>query len=244
MDKVPNPELSVVLPAYLEEENLRVLLPRLSFTLIEMGVSYEIIVVDTRPPMDHTPNVCRENSIRYIQRRGSNSFGSAVRTGIDEAKGRRIIFMDADGSHTPEFVPQLYQRAHEADVIIASRYVQGGATENTPVLIFMSLILNFTYALVLGLKCKDVSNSFKIYRAEQLKELELTCENFDIVEEILYKLRVLNKGFSIIEVPFVFKKRIFGETKRNLVTFVLTYLITILKLRFSPARRKREQLQS
>lgn len=238
MDQKPNLDLSVVLPAYLEEENLRVLLPRLLRTLEGMKVSFEVVIVDTKQPMDHTEKVCRENGVRYVRRRGCNSFGSAVRTGIEEVKGRSVLFMDADGSHTPEFIPQLWSRSGEADVVIASRYVEGGVTENTKALILMSLMLNWTYSLVLGLKCRDVSNSFKIYRAEQLKELELSCENFDIVEEILFKLRKLNKGFKIIEIPFTFKKRMFGETKRNLFAFILTYLVTIVKLRLMPVRRK------
>lgn len=234
----PPPDLSVVLPAYLEEENLRVLLPRLLSTLRAMGTAFEILVIDTETAMDNTGGACKEHGVHYLNRKGGNSFGNAVRTGIHHARGRRILFMDADGSHTPEFIPGLYRHIDEADVVIASRYVEGGVTENTKTLVIMSLVLNWTYAFVLGLRCKDVSNSFKIYRGQQLKEIELTCDNFDIVEEILYKLRVLNPGLTIKEIPFCFKKRMFGETKRNLVTFIMTYLITILKLRLMPIRRK------
>lgn len=233
-----NLDLSVVMPSYLEEENLRLILPRLHSTLRGMGLGYEIVVVDTMTAMDHTEAVCKEQNVKYVRRAPSNTFGSAVRSGIKAAEGRRVLFMDADGSHTPEFIPDLYKRAKEADVVIASRYIDGGVTENSASLKWMSQILNWTYSIVLGLNCKDVSNSFKIYRTDQLKDLELKCENFDIVEEILFKLKVLNKGFKIIEVPFTFKERMFGETKRNLVTFIITYVFTLIKLRFTPVRRK------
>jgi len=96
----------------------------------------------------------------------------------------------------------------------------------------MSKILNWIFSRVLGLNCKDVSNSFKIYRTSQLKLLNLKCNNFDIVEEILYKLKINNKNIKFREVPYFFKKRIFGKTKRNLFLFVLTYAYTIMKLRF------------
>ena len=238
MDKKLNMDLSVVLPAYLEEENLRILLPRLKLVLSGLAIQSEILIIDTETPMDCTGDVCRDHKVRYLNRVGDNSFGSAVRTGIAGARGQHVLFMDADGSHAPEFIPKLYQHVAHADVIIASRYVEGGYTENSKLLVLMSLVLNITYSLALGLRCKDVSNSFKIYRASQLQELELSCDNFDIVEEILYKLRVLNPGFKIVEVPFGFKKRMFGETKRNLVAFIFTYLITILKLRFMPVRRR------
>lgn len=237
MDRT-NLDLSVVMPSYLEEENLRLILPRLHTVLEQLKIHYEILVIDTKEPMDHTEAVCKEHNARYVRRVPSNTFGSAVRTGIEFAQGQHVLFMDADGSHTPEFIPDLYKNINKADVIIASRYINGGVTENSASLKLMSRVLNLTYAWVLGLKCKDVSNSFKIYKRSQLQELELKCENFDIIEEILFKLKVLNKGFSVLEVPFTFKERMFGETKRNLVAFIITYVFTLIKLRFAPVRKR------
>ena len=224
-------DLSVVLPAYLEEENLRILLPRLNDVLKKMNCDFEILVVDTMTPLDNTKDACIKNSVRYVPRKNGNFFGDAVRTGISVANGKHILFMDADGSHTPEFIPVLWEHRNTHDLVIASRYVDGGFTENSAALIWMSRILNFTYALVLGLNCKDVSNSFKLYRAEHLKSLSLKCNNFDIVEELLFKICKNNRSLNIKEVPFSFKKRMFGDTKRNLFVFILTYLYTIVRLR-------------
>jgi dolichol-phosphate mannosyltransferase len=225
-------ELSVVLPAYQEEENLRNLLPRLLKTLQTMDVSSEVLVIDTISPMDRTKEVCEENRVRYIERRVDNYFGSAVRTGINEAHGKYIVFMDADGSHPPEFIPEIFLFAEKYDVVIASRYINKGRTENSFALIVMSRIVNWTFSIILNLPCKDVSNSFKVYRGDQLKSIKLTCNNFDIVEEILFKLRRAHPLIRFKEVPFVFKKRMFGETKRNLFLFIITYIFTIIKLRF------------
>lgn len=224
--------LSVVLPAYREEENLRILLPRLIKTLQALRLQYEIIVVDTQDPMDETLDVCMQQSVSYVPRLGGNRYGDAVRTGINEARGQYILFMDADGSHTPEFIPKLIEFVGSHDVVIASRYIDKGYTENSYYLVLMSRVLNLTYSLVLNLPCKDVSNSFKIYRSIHIKQIKLQCNNFDIVEEILFKARRLNPDSTIKEVPYTFKKRMFGETKRNLFVFVLTYIFTIIKLRF------------
>ena len=226
-------KFSLVLPAYLEEENLRFLLPRLKSTLDSYGSAYEIVVVDTSKKLDMTEEACTDFGVRYVNRSPGDTFGDAVRTGIREAQGQWILFMDADGSHSPEFVPRLLKETEDYPIVIASRYTEGGMTENTAVLRWMSWILNVTYAIVLGLKVKDVSNSFKIYRADLLKSLTLKCQNFDIVEEILYKIVRKNQGIQIKEIPFAFKKRIFGETKRNLFTFILTYIFTMIRLRFS-----------
>ena len=224
--------LSVVLPSYNEEENLRLLVPRIRHACEEMTDSHEIIIVDTITPMDGTPELCEEQGVRYVNRAGGNLYGDAVRTGIAEATGRYTIFMDADGSHPPHFLADLFARREEADIVVASRYVEGGFTENSQVLVWMSWIVNVGYRVVLRIKCKDVSNSFKLYPTEALKRLELRCGNFDIVEELLYKMVRQNPGFRIAEVPFSFKKRMFGQTKRNLVSFIFSYVVTLAKLRF------------
>jgi dolichol-phosphate mannosyltransferase len=225
------PEITLIVPSYREEENLRLLFPRLKEVLKQTGMSHEIMVVDTQKPLDKTEDVCREYSVRYVPCQEPDSYGAAVRTGIREAQGKYIVFMDADGSHAPEYIPEILKFRDEADVVGASRYVEGGDNENARVLIMMSWIVNFVYSFVLGLNCKDVSNSFKLYKAAQLKTLKLHCGNFDIIEEILFKL---NRRFKIKikEIPFTFKKRKFGESKRNLFVFMMTYFFTLLKLRF------------
>ncbi len=227
-----NIKLSVILPSYLEEENLRLLLPRLKTVIKRLSINSEIIVVDTIDPLDGTEEVCKSNEVNYVSRENGNSFGDAVRTGIKTAQGEYILFMDADGSHPPEFIPSMYHYLTDYDIVIASRYISGGYTENNKLQIFMSRALNVVYSLVLNLNCNDVSNSFKIYKGSLLKSINLYSTNFDIVEEILFKICKNQKGVKIKEVPFTFKKRLFGKTKRNLILFMFTYLYTLLKLRF------------
>jgi dolichol-phosphate mannosyltransferase len=224
--------LSVIMPSYLEEENLRLLLPRLNNAVSQHIDSYEIIVVDTIKPLDDTYHVCTANNAKYVNRESGNSYGDAVRTGIKEAKGKYFLFMDADGSHPPEFISNMLPYMSQYDVVIASRYMAGGFTENSKLLVAMSRILNIIYSIVLNLRCKDVSNSFKIYNAQYIHGLSLYCNNFDIVEEILFKISKKNRDLTIKEIPFSFKKRMFGETKRNLLIFMISYVFTLLKLRF------------
>lgn len=96
----------------------------------------------------------------------------------------------------------------------------------------MSYITNKTYSIILNLQYKDISNSFKLYKTVWLKDLTLRCKNFDIVEEILYKIKKNHKELTVLEIPYSFKQRLFGHTKRNLFVFILTYIVTILRLRF------------
>lgn len=226
-------QLSVVIPAYLEEENLRLILPRLATVLASLGVRHEILVIDRTRAHDATEQVCRETGARYVNRAPGDSYGDAVRTGLAAALGESVVFMDADGSHAPEFVPTLFAARAGQDVVIASRYVAGGETDNRPYLILLSRFVNLAYSVVLGLNVKDVSNSFKLYAGDQARVLTLTSDNFDIIEELLYKMKKANPKIRILEVPFSFKERMFGHTKRNLIAFALSYLVTLIRLRLS-----------
>jgi dolichol-phosphate mannosyltransferase len=219
-----------VLPAYEEAANLDQLLPQLHAVARSLVPDYEILVVDTESPRDETPAVCQRHAARYVPRRGGNLYGHAIRTALAEARGRRVVLMDADGSHNPSFLPLLWAQRDNADLVIASRYVRGGKTENPAVLIFMSLMVNVVFRVFLGLNCSDVSNSFRLYRGDDLRALRLRCDHFDIVEEILVKLVFSRRGYRVVEVPIIFEKRKAGRTKRNLLLFAFGYAVTLVRL--------------
>lgn len=220
--------LSVVIPAYREADNLRVLLPKLHEAL--KGMDYDINIVDTMEAMDDTETVCRENGVNYVHRQGGNFYGDAVRTGFNVADKEFVLMMDADGSHSPADFAKLLKDCEQYDLTIGSRYVADGKTDNPWILIFMSQIVNVCFRLALGLKVKDISDSFRIYRAADVKALQLDCSNFDIVEEIIIKLSVYHPDYRIREVPITFNKRMYGESKRDLVKFAFSYISTIVKL--------------
>ena len=222
-------EISVILPAYLEAENLKMILPEIHDVLSDH--EHEILVLDTMEPMDETEFVCQENHAVYVPRVGGNYYGDAIRTGFQKAAGKYFVVMDADGSHNPKDILSFYETMEggQYDLVIGSRYCKGGHTENPAVLRMMSWALNVAYRIVFDLKVKDISNSYRMYRGEQVQALELECNNFDIVEEILIKL-ALTKGYRIKESPVSFNKRKAGESKRDLWKFILSYFKTMERL--------------
>ncbi len=219
-----------MLPAYEEAANLERLLPQLHAVARQLTANYELVVVDTQTPLDASPEVCRAQNTRYVARQGGNLYGHAIRTAQAEARGRHVVFMDADGSHNPDFLANLWRHREEADLVIASRYVAGGKTQNPALLIFMSLMVNYVFRFCLGLNCLDVSNSFRLYRGDDLRALRLKCNHFDIVEEILVKLVFSHRQYRIRELPFVFEQRKAGRTKRNLLLFAFGYVATLIHL--------------
>ncbi len=230
--------ISVIIPSYQEAENLKNILPLLKDGLSSIGAPFEILCVDTMEAMDDTEDVCASCGASYVKRIGGNNYGDAIRTGFAAAQYEYTVVMDGDGSHDPKYIKEFYaeiQNGH--DLIIGSRYTKGGDTQNPFVLKAMSYILNVTYRILFGIRTKDVSDSYRMYKTEQLKNLNFECDNFDIVEEILIKLVMSKKDYDIKEVPIYFEERKKGVSKRNLWKFVLSYIQTIRKLKAIQKRK-------
>ena len=225
-------DISIVLPAYKEAENLKNILPLINQTLGKANIDYEILVINTIIQMDDTESVCNKNQAICISREGGNLYGDAIRTGLKKARGKYIVVMDADGSHNPSDILRFYSEMKQKDytLIIGPRYCKGGYTDNNFILKFMSWILNVSYRIMFGLKVKDVSDSFRMYNADSIKKVELECDNFDIVEEILIKLKYGVSNFNVKEIPISFNKRVAGESKRDLLKFIKSYIQTMRKL--------------
>ncbi len=240
--ELPTVELSVVLPAYREADSLRTLLPGLVPVVQGLSNRYEIIVSDSMQPLDDTAAVCAANGVTHRPRTGGESYGDAVRSGILASRGKYVLLMDSDGSHNPKDTGKLWNSRTLADVVIGSRYVKGGNTENPYILILMSRVLNIAYRLAFKLPAEDVSNSFRLYRGDQVRSLSLVSNNFDIVEEILIRLVYGPTKSTVLEVPMTFEQRKAGESKRNLPLFLLTYLSSMRKmLRFRNEELEREK---
>ncbi|MDP9039441.1 MAG: glycosyltransferase [Acidobacteriota bacterium] len=235
---MPSPELSVVMPAYREADSLRTLLPVLVPAVRALAPEFEIIVADSLEPLDDTAAVCAAHGVKHFHRTGGNTYGDAVRTGIRASQGRRVLLMDADGSHNPNDIAQLWNPRERWDIVIGSRYVKGGQTENPAVLIWMSRALNYMYKFAFSLPVNDVSNSFRLYQGDQLRGLTLRSPDFDIVEEILIRLVYGPSKATVTEVPVTFEQRKAGESKRNLPAFMLSYMKSIRTMKRFMAEEK------
>ncbi len=231
------PGISVVLLAYQEAENLKILIPKIQeqldlITRLDKEL-YEVIVVDTAQPMDETPEICRQLGCRYVNQEEPH-FGGAFRTGIKYASYDKFLILDSDGSHNPQYIGDIYQKfiSSAADVVIGSRYVKGGYTNDAKVSIVMSHILNTAFRLCLGIQAKDISTDYRIYHTADLKAVFLENKNYDVLQEVLVKISLNkpNRKLNIVEVPITFEKRMFGISKRKLIPFIIDYIKSLSKL--------------
>ena len=222
-------DVTVLIPCIEEDKNLQFLLPKIKKILYKY--KYKIIVVGSQFKKDNAEAICKKHSVNFVRRKKNNNYGEAIKIGFKILNSKKIIVMDADGSHDPSFITNMLKFSKFNDLVIASRYVKGGDTKNNFFLIFLSRLLNICYSVILNISIKDISNSFRCYDAKIIKNLKLHCNHFDILEEILFKIIKKNRFVKIIEIPFVFKKRKYGKSKRNLF-FAISYLITLIKIKF------------
>jgi dolichol-phosphate mannosyltransferase len=225
-DAVDAIELTVAIPTRNEIETLPPLVDAIRGAIDPLGISYEILVVDGRS-LDGTPEAAAARGCRVVTQPG-RGLGDAVRHAFGEAHGRYVVTMDADHSHPPGLLGSLISRRSTADVILASRYVAGGASEDLPRRRILSRILNRVYGVVLGLPYRDLSTGYRLYRKAFLDTLRLTSLHYDIQEEAVF--RAHRAGGRILEIPLHFRPRAGGLSKAAIVAQGLFFARTLLRL--------------
>jgi dolichol-phosphate mannosyltransferase len=218
--------LSVLILARNESENLGVLLPRVSSTLdlMRRGKS-ETIVVDADSP-DGTADVARRFGARVV-RQTQSGYANALRQGFSECTGDFIVTLDADLSHGPEVVTALLQAIDNADIVIASRYIEGGAADMPTGRRTLSIVLNRIFGVALRLPIRDLSSGFRIYRRTALEQIHPRGNHFDVLPEIV-ALACL-RGFRVREVAFHYRDRTAGISKARVLAFMPSYLHTLFR---------------
>jgi dolichol-phosphate mannosyltransferase len=226
------PELAIVIPALNERRNVETLLPRLEEALSRLGVTHEIVVVDGGSP-DGTAEAAERLGARAVQQ-VERGYGGALMAGFAATRAGRIVTMDADLSHPPEFIETMWRQRETADVLIASRYVRGGGAEMPLSRYILSRILNAFFAVTLSVWLRDLSSGFRMYRREAVENLRLESRDFDVLEEILCLQSFA--GRRIRELPFHYRMRSEGQSHARIFKFGIAYLKTVRRLR----RRRRE----
>lgn len=213
---------TVVVPTYNEAENLR----GLTEQLWALSLPVEILVVDDASP-DGTgqiaDEIAQQNPSRFsvIHRTGLLGLGTAYVTGFRQALANGadvIVQMDADFSHSPNYLPEMVAQLANYDVVIGSRYTPGGGTDKEWGLgrKVLSSWANFYARAILGLRTYDATAGFRIWRAATLRGLGLErviSNGYVFQVEMAYLAERL--GYRIIELPIYFEDRRIGHSKMS-----------------------------
>tara|TARA_R110002049_G_scaffold27321_2_gene94228 strand:- start:429142 stop:430353 length:1212 start_codon:yes stop_codon:yes gene_type:complete len=212
--------VSVVVPTYQESENIEELVERVSATFAHLDEWIEIIIVDDASRDGTDEKIAqlqsRGRNVRMIERIDERGLSSAVLRGFDEAQGEILVCMDADLSHPPETLPTLIGalRDRQAEMVVGSRYVQGGTTDETW---GFFRHLNSRVATMMArpfTKIKDpMAGFFAVPREVYLRTRDWDPVGYKIGLEILVK----TKCRRVEEVPIHFTDRRRGESKLSLV---------------------------
>ncbi|MCC7109279.1 MAG: polyprenol monophosphomannose synthase [Deltaproteobacteria bacterium] len=209
----------VCLPTYNERENLVSLLDEILAT-----APVDVLVIDDNSP-DGTGSVAahyakKEPRVHVLSRPGKLGLGTAYLAGFRWGleRGYRFLFeMDADFSHQPRYLPELLRALDGADLVLGSRYTEGGGTENWGLHLRCLSRGGSLYArTVLGLPFSDLTGGFKLFRREVLEAIDLPsvhATGYAFQIELTY--RAWRKGFRIREVPIVFYERTAGRSKMD-----------------------------
>ena len=226
--------LAIVLPALREAQNLAGLLPQVHSVASALSVPYEVIVVTAAHDRATWDAAARARARVVLQT--APGYGEALRSGFAAASAARVLTMDADLSHEPRVIADLWRERHTADVLIASRYVEGGSAEMPLVRRALSRILNRVFARGLSLRVRDLSSGFRLYDRRLLQPEAYRARDFDILQEVL--VRLYAEGWRIREVPFRYRPRVAGSSHARVLAFGLSYartFWTLWKLRNSIA---------
>lgn len=218
-------DLTIALPALNEAENLSRLIPQIRETAAGLG-AHEILVIDGGSTDGTAGRAAALGARVHVQSRPG--YGIALQEAFRLARGEYVATMDADYSHDPAFLRDLWEARHRGAVVIASRYVPGGSSETGGLRPLLSRLLNLVYRRVLSLPLKDLSSGFRLYRRSILREVRITSRNFDALEEIL--IQIIGLGYPVVEVPFRYRARGEGTSKARLLRFGLQLARTLHRL--------------
>jgi glycosyltransferase involved in cell wall biosynthesis len=210
----------VVIPTYNERENLEIVVTRLHAAVPHA----DLLVVDDNSP-DGTGALAdalaeREDWVHVLHRTAKEGLGAAYLAGFAWARDKGydvVVEMDADGSHAPEQLPRLLAALEHADLVLGSRWVEGGEVRNWPrSRELLSRGGNAYTRLVLGLPLKDATGGYRAYRRTVLDPLldsGVASQGYCFQVDLAWQ--VWQAGHRVVEVPITFVERERGESKMS-----------------------------
>jgi dolichol-phosphate mannosyltransferase len=228
--------IMVMIPTYNEHENVEGLIHQ----ILELPINVQIMIVDDNSP-DGTGELAellasQDSRVHIVHRYDERGRASAGLAGFRAALRCEpidlIIEMDADFSHDPRDIPRLVEQSDKFDVVIGSRYVPHGQSLNCSLRnVLFSKIINRVDRALFHIPVRDASGGFKCYRRHVLETINLDdylAREYAVGLETLVKCRT--HGFSMVEIPIVFRNRVLGHSKAD-IHVLIEYPLTLLRLK-------------
>jgi glycosyltransferase involved in cell wall biosynthesis len=223
--------LSIIIPVYNEELTIGNIIDRAKAAAAQIGLKYEVIVVDDHS-YDRSLDVARRRNIRVFTLKEHLGKGYALRAGFAKAKGGIIVTIDSDGSHCPEELQEVLAPilTGKADMVIGSRYMNHKKAETRKLNKFGVSIFNYLIQIFTGVSITDSQSGYRAMKREVLTKQKTKSGGYEIESEMLVK--TAKAGFRVSEVPITFEQRTYGHSgvdpmvdgSKILLSIVTTYL--------------------
>jgi dolichol-phosphate mannosyltransferase len=212
----------LILPTYNEAQNVEAIVRAALAQLATTGLEHTVLVVDDGSP-DGTGQIADRlaeelSEVRVLHRRAKEGLGRAYLAGFEvalEGGAELVLEMDADFSHDPADLPRLIAAAGAADLVLGSRYVPGGGVENWGgTRRFLSRGGSWYARMLLGVPVRDLTGGFKCFNRRVLEGIDLRdvhADGYGFQIELTYM--AIQAGFTVAEVPILFRERREGSSK-------------------------------
>jgi dolichol-phosphate mannosyltransferase len=231
----------LVLPTYNEAENIGPLARAALAALQEAEMPHRVLIVDDSSP-DGTGQIADRlaaelEPVEVLHRERKQGLGRAYLAGFAralEGGAELIMEMDSDFSHDPRDIPRLIAAADAADLVLGSRYVPGGGISNWGFLRRLVSRGGSAYARwLLGVPVRDLTGGFKCFNRRVLETIDLSgvhADGYGFQIELTY--RAIKAGFTVAEVPIVFREREVGSSKMTArIALEAVWKVPALRLR-------------
>ena len=227
-------KLSVVIPAYNEEQSLPETLRALYATLKKYNIDHEIFVTNDNSK-DNTLNMLYElqrniPTLIFQTNKGPNGFGYAVRYGLERFTGDCVAVFMADMSDDAEDLVKFYNKMIEGnyDAVFGSRWIKGGKVIDYPKhKKVINRVANFIIQMMVGIKYNDTTNAFKLYKRETIEGIKpFISPHFNLTVEL--PLKTIVRGYTYAIVPNSWTNRKYGVSNLKIKEMGSRYFFILL----------------
>lgn len=226
-------KLSLVIPAYNEEESIAQTVNVFHDKLAEEGIPHEILVINDNSK-DGTEQVLLDlqksiSELKHLNNTPPNGFGFAVRLGLENFAGDYVAVVMADLSDSPKDLVAMYKKAIEGyDAVFGSRFMKGAKIIDYPLhKLVLNRFMNNVIRLLFLIKYNDTTNAFKLYSRETMQGLKpFLSHHFNLTVEL--PLKTIVRGYKYAVVPTDWTNRKYGVAKLKLKEMGSRYLFIVL----------------
>lgn len=218
-------ELSIIVPAHNEEDNIAQVIGEIESTV---AVNHELIIINDHST-DRTAIIVsglmgRYPNLRLIENPLEGGFANAIKTGLTNIKTDLVVLVMADLCDDLNTINKMYERINQGyDIVCGARYISGGSRlGGSKFKGFLSSQAGKTLNFLLGIPTHDIANAFKMYRKKVIASIEIESRGFEISMEIPLKAYYL--GFKITELPTAWRERARGKTNFKIFKLLPVYL--------------------